>query len=160
MFLLISRFLLIKVKEESEKAGLKLNIQRTKTVASSPTTWWQIDRETVTNFIFLGSKIPVDSDFKTLAPWNKAMTNPDNVLKSRHHFANKSPSSQSYGLSSSHAWMWELDHKEGWAPKTWCFWIVALEKTLESLLNCKEIKTVNPKGNQPWIFTGRTDAEA
>ena len=60
----------------------------------------------------------------------------------------------------SHVWMWELDHKESWAPKNWCFWVVALEKTLESPLDCKEIKLVNPKGNQPWIFIGRTDAEA
>ena len=68
--------------------------------------------------------------------------------------------SQSYGFSSSHAQMWELDHKEGWAPKNWCFWIVMLEKILESPLDCKEIKPVNPKGNQSWIFIGRTDAEA
>ena len=68
--------------------------------------------------------------------------------------------SQSYSLSSSHVRMWELDHKEGWVPKNWCFWIVMLEKTLESPLDCKEIKPVNPKGNQPWRFTGRTDAEA
>ena len=67
--------------------------------------------------------------------------------------------SQSYMFSSSHVWMWELDHKEGWAPKSWCFWTVVLEKTLESLLDCKEIKPVHPKGNQPWIFIGRTDAE-
>ena len=65
-----------------------------------------------------------------------------------------------YGFSSSHVWMWELDHKEGWVPKNWCLWIVVLEKTLESPLACKEIKPVNPKGNQPWIVIGRTDAEA
>ena len=69
-------------------------------------------------------------------------------------------SSQSYGFSSSHVWMWELDYKEGWAPKNWCFWTVVLEKTLESPLNCTEIKPVHPKGNQPWIFIGRTDAGA
>ena len=68
-------------------------------------------------------------------------------------------SSQSYGFSS-HVWMWELDHKEGWTPKNWCFWTVVLEKTLESLLDSKGIKPVNPKGNQSWIFIGRTDAEA
>ena len=67
--------------------------------------------------------------------------------------------SQSYGFSSCHVWMWELDHKEGWAPKNWSFWTVMLEKTLESPSDCKEIKLVNPKGNQPWIFNGRTDAE-
>ena len=75
-------------------------------------------------------------------------------------FANKGPSSQSYGFSSSHVWMWELDYKESWAPKNWCFWTVVLEKTLGSPLDCKEIQPVHPKGNQSWIFTGRTDAEA
>ena len=81
-------------------------------------------------------------------------------LEQRHHFANKGPSSQSYGFSSSHVWMWELDHKEGWVLKNWCFWTVVLEKTLESPLDCKEIQPVHPKGNQSWIFIGRTDAEA
>ena len=81
------------------------------------------------------------------------------IKKQRYHFANKCPYSQSYGYSSSHVWMWELDHKEGWAPKNWCFRIVVLEKTFESPLNSKEIKPVNPKGNQSWIFIGRTDAE-
>ena len=80
--------------------------------------------------------------------------------KQRHYFTDKGPSSQSYGFSSSHVWMWELDHKEGWVPKNWCFQTVVLEKTLESPLNCKEIKQVNPKRNQSWKFTGRTDAEA
>ena len=79
--------------------------------------------------------------------------------KQRHHFADKGPSSQSYGFSSSHVWMWELDHKESWMLKNWCFWIVVLEKTLESPLDCKKIQLVNPKGNQSWIFIGRTDAE-
>ena len=81
------------------------------------------------------------------------------IKKQRHHFADKSPSSQSYGFSSSHVWMWELDYKEGWALKNWRFWTVVLEKTLESPLNSKEIEPVDPKGNQPWIFIGRTDAE-
>ena len=80
--------------------------------------------------------------------------------KQRHHFANKGPYSQSCGFSSSHVWMWELDHKESWVPKNWCFWTVVLEKILESLLDCKEVKPVNPKGNQSWIFIGRTDAKA
>ena len=78
----------------------------------------------------------------------------------RHHFANKGLYSQSYGFSRSHVWMWELDHKEGWVPKMWCFQTVVLEKSLESPLDCKEIKPVNPKENQSWIFIGRTDAEA
>ena len=82
------------------------------------------------------------------------------IKKQRHYFANKSPSSQSYDFSSSHVWMWELDHKEGWAPKNWCFWTVVLEKTLESPLDCKEIQPAYPKGNQSWIFIGRTDVEA
>ena len=82
------------------------------------------------------------------------------VKKQRRHFANKGLDSQSYGFSSSHVWMWELDHKEGWAPKNWCFQIVVLEKTLESPLHSKEIKLVNPKGNQLWIFIERNDAEA
>ena len=78
----------------------------------------------------------------------------------RHHFADKGPSSQIYGFSSSYVLVWELDHKESWAPKNWCSWTVVLEKALESPLDGKEIKPVNPKGNQPWIFIGKTDAEA
>ena len=81
-------------------------------------------------------------------------------LWQRHYFANNGPSSQSYGFSSSHVWMWKLDYKESWALKNWCFWTVVLEKTLESLLDCKEIQPVHPKGNQSCIFIGRTDAEA
>ena len=83
-----------------------------------------------------------------------------NIKKQRHYFAHKRPFGQSYDFSSSHVWMWELDHKEGWALKNWCFWTVVLEKTLESSLDCKEIKPVNLKGNQSWLFIGRTDAEA
>ena len=79
-------------------------------------------------------------------------------LRQRHYFADKGPSSQSYGFSSGHVWMWELDYKESWAPKNWCFWNVVLEKTLESPLDCKEIKRINPKGNQSWIIIRRTDA--
>ena len=98
---------------------------------------------------------------KTHAPWKKSYDKPRQYIrKQAHHFADKGPSSQSYGFSSSHLWMWELDCKEGWAPKNWCYSIVVLEKTLESPLDCKEIKPVNPKGNQSWIFIGRTDAEA
>ena len=89
------------------------------------------------------------------------MTNLDSLLKKEKlNFVNKDPSSQSYGFSSSHIWMWDLDYKEDWAPKNWCFQIVVLEKTLDCPLDSKEIKPVNPKGNQPWIFIGRTDAEA
>ena len=81
------------------------------------------------------------------------------IKKQRHYFSDKGPSSQRCAFSSSHVWMWELDI-EGWTPKNWCFWTVVLEKTLESPSDCKEIKPVNPKGNPPWIFIGRTDAEA
>ena len=143
----------MRVKEESEKAGLKLNIQKTKIVASSPITSWQIDGETVetvTDFILLGSKILADGDcshqIETLTPWKKSYDKPSqHIKKQRHYFANKGLYSQSYGFFSSHVWMWELDHKEWWA---------------ESPLDCKEIKLVNPKGNQPWVFIGRTEAEA
>ena len=98
---------------------------------------------------------------KTLAPWKKSHDKPrEHIKKQRHHIANKGPQSQSYGFSSSHAQIWELDHKEGWEWKNWCFQIVALEKTLENPLDSTKIKPVNPEGNQPWIFTGRMDAEA
>ena len=95
-----------------------------------------------------------------LAPWKKSYNQPrQHIKKQRHYFANKGPLSQSYGFSSSHIWMWELDYKESLAPKNWCFWTVVLEKTLESPLDCKKIKPVHPKGNQSWIFIGRTSAK-
>ena len=81
------------------------------------------------------------------------------VKKQRHYFVNKCPSGQGYDFSSSHVWMWELDYKESWAPKNWFFWMVVLEKTLESPLDGKEIQLVHPKGDQSWVFIGRTDAE-
>ena len=100
-------------------------------------------------------------NYKMLAPWKKSYDQPrEHIKKQRHYFANKGLSSQSCGFSSSPVWMWELDYKESWALKNWCFWTVMLEKTLESPLGCKEIKPVNPKGNQSRIFTGKTDAEA
>ena len=99
--------------------------------------------------------------FKMLAPWKKSYGQPRQYIKKqRLYFADKCPSSQSYGFSSSNVWMWKLDHKENWVLKNWCFQTVMLEKTLESPLDCKEIKPVNPKGNQSWILIGRTDAEA
>ena len=136
-------------------------------MVSSPITSSQIDREkveAVTDFILLGAKITVDGDCshnikRGLVLGRKAIANLDSILK-RHHFADNGPYSQSYGFSSSHVWMWELDNKEDWVPKKWCFLIVVLEKTLENPLNRKNIKSVNPKGNQPWTFIGRTDAEA
>ena len=96
-----------------------------------------------------------------LALWKEGYDRPRQSSKNqRHHFANKSPCSQSYGFSISHVQMSELDHKEGWTLKNCCFQIGVLEKTLESPLDCKEIQPVHPKGNQSWIFIGRTDAEA
>ena len=160
--------LLMKVKEESEKAGLKLNIQKTKIMASSPITSWQIDggkMETVKDFIFLGSKITEDNDCshkikRHLLLGRKAMTNLHNVLKSRDITMPTNVCIVKAMVFPVVKYRCELDHKEGWAPKNWCFWTMVLEKTLESPVGCKEIKPVNPKGNQPWIFTGRTDAEA
>ena len=136
-------------------------------MSSGPTTSSQIDgetMETVRDFIFLDSKITADCDcsyeIKRLAPWNKSCDKlRQHIKKQRHYFASKSPSSQSYVFSSSHLWLWELDHKESWAPKDCCFWTAILENTLKSPLECKEIKPVNPKGNQSWIYIGRTDAE-
>ena len=122
--------------------------------------------ETLSDFIFLGSKITVDGDssheiIRHLLLRRKAMKKPrQHIKKQRHYFANKGPSSQVYGFSSSHVWMWELAYKESWAPKNWCFWAVVLEKTLESPLDCKEIEPVHPKGNQSWVFIGRTDVES
>ena len=96
-----------------------------------------------------------------IAPWKKSCDQPrQHTKKQRHYFANKGPSSQGYGFSSGHVWMWELDCKESWTLKNWCFWTVVLEKTLGSPLDCKEIQPVHPKGNQSWIFIESTDAEA
>ena len=96
-----------------------------------------------------------------LATWkNNCDTPRQRIKKQRHHFVDKDPYSQSYGFSSSHVWIWESDHKEGWAPKNWCFWTVVLEKTLEGPLDCKEIQPVHSEGDQPWDFFGRNDAKA
>ena len=96
-----------------------------------------------------------------IAPWKKSYDQPrQHIKKQRHYFAKRGSSCQSYCFSSSHVWMWELDHKENWVLKSWCFWTVGLEKTLESPLDSKEIKPGNLKGNQSWIFIGRTDAQA
>ena len=128
----------------------------------------QIDGETVevvSDFIFLGSKITADGDCsheikRRLLLGRKVMINLDSILKSRDYFANKGLASQGYGFSSGRVWIWELDREESWVPKNWCFWTVVLEKTLESPLDCKEIQSVHPKGNQSWIFFGSTDVEA
>ena len=116
------------------------------------------------DFILGGSKITADGDCsheKTLTPWKESYHQPrQHIKKQRHYFANKGPSSQGYDFSSGHVWMWELDCEESWEPKNRCFWTVVLEKTLESPLDCKEIQTVHPKGDQSWVFIGRTDVEA
>ena len=130
-----------------------------KTQHSKKRRSWQ---ETVTDFIFLGSRIAADlynshEIKKCLLLGRKAVTNLDSILKSKHHFADKIPSSQAIVIP--YVRMWELDCKEVWAPKNWCFWTVVLEKTLESPLDSKEIKPVNREGNQLWIFIERTDAE-
>ena len=126
--------------------------------------WGNSGNSDVTNFLFL---VPRSLRMVTAAmklkdaPWKKSYDQPrQHIKKQRHYFANKGLSSQSFGFSSSHIWMRELDCEESWAPKNWCFWTVVLEKTLESPLDCKEIQSVHPKGNQSWIFIGRTDAEA
>ena len=140
-----------------------------KIMASGPITSWEINGgtvETMSDFIFLGSKITADGDCsreikRCLLLGRRVMTNLDSILESRDiTLPTKGLSSQGYGFSSSHVWTWELDYKESWALKNWCFWTVVLEKTLESPLDFKEIKPVNHKGNQSWIFIGRTDAEA
>ena len=116
----------MKVKEESEKVGLKLNIQKTKIMAAGPITSWQIDgeaMETVTDFIFLGSKITADGDCShEISPWKKSYDQPtQHIQKQRHYFVNKALSRQGYGFCSGHVQIWELDYKESWAPKNWCF---------------------------------------
>ena len=123
-----------------------------------------MERVTVFPFIFLGSNINVDGDcsheIKTFT-WKKTYDQArQHIKKQRHYFANKGPSNQSYGFSGSHVWMWVLHHKEGWAMKNWWFQTGMMQKTLESPLDCKEIRPVNPKENQSWIFIGRPDVEA
>ena len=161
------RSLLTKVKEESEKVGFKLNFQKTKIVASGPITSWEIDGETVetvSDFI-LGAPKSLQmvtaamklKDAYSLESYDQPR---EHIKKQRHYFANKGPSGQSYGFSSGHVRVWELDCEESWAPKNWCFWTVVLEKTLENPLDCKEVQPVHPEGDKSWVFTGRTDAEA
>ena len=159
--------LLMVLKEESEKPGLKLNIQKTKIMTFSLITSWRIDGETmktVRDFIFLGFKISVDGDCsheikRCLLLGSKVMTILDSILKSRDitlltkvHLAK--------GLVSPVVMLWELDHKENWGLKNWCFWTVVLYMAIESPLDYKEIQLVHPKETQSWIFIGRTDAEA
>ena len=162
----------MKVKEESEKVGLKLNIQKTKIMAFGPITSWQIDRKQWKQRLTLFFGAPkslqmVNAAMKlkdayslegNLWPNYIAYSKAETLLcQQRSIYVNKG---QGYGFSSGHVWMWELDHKESWAQKNWCFWTVLLEKTLENPLDCKEIQPVHPKGDWSWVFIGRTDVEA
>ena len=138
-----------------------------KIMASGPITSWQIDGETMesmSDFIFGGSKITADGDCsheikRCLLLRIKTMTSLDSILKSRD-ITLPTSSSQGYASSSGHVWMWEVDYKESWAPKNWCFWTVVLEETLESPSDFKEIQAVHSEGDQPWDFLGRNDAKA
>ena len=117
-----------------------------------------------TLFLGGGSRVTADGDCsheikRCLLLGSKAMINLKSILKNRD-ITNKGLSSQSYGVSNSHVWIWELDYKESWVLKNWCFWTVVMEKTLESPLGCKDIQPVHPKGDQSWVFIGRTDVEA
>ena len=159
--------------DESErrewKVGLKLNIQKTKIMASGPITSWEIDgetMETVSDFIFGGLQNHCrwwfqPWNWKMLTPWKKSYDQPRwHIQKQRHYFAKKSPSSQGFGFSSSHVWMWKLDSEESWVLKNCCFWTVVLQKTLERPLDGKKIQPVHFEGDQSWVFFGRNDAEA
>ena len=150
------------MKEESKKAGLKLNSQKRKIMASGPITSWQIVRQQWKQWQTLSSRAPKSPQMVTtvmeikryLLLGRKAMTNLDSILKSRDiTLVTKVCIVKATWFSSSHVQMWELDHKEGWAPKNWCFPVVVLEKTPESPFDSKEIQPVHPKGNHSWIFT-------
>ena len=159
---------LMRVIEDSEKTGLKLNIQKTKIMASDLITSWQIDGgkwKQWQNFFSWAPKslqmVTAAMKLKDTCSLEESYDKPRQYIrKQRHHFGDKGPYSQSNGFSSSYVQMLELDHEEGWASKKRCFWIIVLEKTLESPLDSKEITPVNLKGSQPWILIGRTDAEA
>ena len=160
--------LLMKVKEESEKVGLKLNIQKTKIMASGPITSWQTDgetMETVADFILGGSKITADGDCsheikRRLLLGRKVMINLDSIFKSGDITLPTKARLVKAMVFPVVMYGCELDYKERWALKYWCFWTVVLEKTLESPLDCKEIQPVHPKGDQSWVFIEGTDAEA
>ena len=160
------------MKEESEKVDLKLNIQKTKIMASVLITSWQIDgetMETVRDFIFEGfqnhHRLWLQPwNWKTLPPWKKSYDQPrKHIKKQRHYFANKDPPSQSYGFSSSHVWMWELDHKESWVLKNWCFWTgveedscLSLEHQGDQNIGVSALASVLPKNTQDWSPLGWT----
>ena len=152
----------MKMKEKSENVGSRLSIQKSKIMASGPIISWQVDGETVETvsaFILGGSKITADGDCsheikRCLLLEGKFDQPREHIEKQRHYFVNKGPSSQGYGFSSRHVWMWELDYQENWAQKNWCFWTVVLEKTLESPLDCKETQPVHPKGDHGCSLEG------
>ena len=134
-------------------------------MASSPITPWQIDGETMAGFIFLDSKITADGDCnheikRRLLLGKKVKTNLDSILKSKDITLSMKVHLVKAMVFPVVMYGWELDYKESWAPKNWCFWTVVLEKTLESPLDCKEIRPVHPKGDQSWVFIGRTGVEA
>ena len=155
----------MKVKEKSEKAGLKLNIQKMKSHCFMANRWG--NNRNSDRLYFLGLQNHCGWGLqpwnqKTFSPWKKSYDKPrQHNKKQRRYFANKVCLVKAMVFPAvMYVWMWELDYKESWVPKNWCFWTVVLEKTLESPLDCKEIQPVNPKGNQSWIFIGRTDTEA
>ena len=160
--------LLMKMKEDSEKVGLRLNIQKTKIVVSIPNTSWQIDRKQCKKWQTVYFWTPKSLQMVTAATKLKDACfleenydqSRQHIKKQRHFFPKKVLSSWSYGFSSGHVCMWDLDYKESWALKNWCFWTVVLEKSPESPLGCKVIQPVHPKGNQSWVYIWRTDAEA
>ena len=147
-------------------AALFLSAKTQATADNKKTDNWAAQREKKKDVravphVILSQKNNIQvSGYNRFHVWKISHGKPrQHIKKQRHYFAKKGPNSQSYDFSSSYVWMWELDHKEGWALKNWRFWTVVLEKTLENPLNCKKIKPVYPKGNQPWILIGRTDVE-
>ena len=159
----------MRVNKESEKAGLKLSIQKTKIMGSGPIISWQIGvggewKQWQILFSWASKSLWIMTPVITLkdaCSLEGKLWHPRQHIKTqRHHYANKSNSILKVMVFPLVNRTWQLDDKKGWAPKNWCFWTVVLEKTLESPLDFKEVKPVNPKGNQSWIFIGRTDAEA
>ena len=159
--------LLIKVKEEEGKIWLKTQHSKDKDHAIWSHHFLanrQRNNRNSDRLYFLGLQNHCRWwlqawNLKMLSPWKKSYDQPRQYIKKqRQYFANKGPSSQGYGFSGSHVWMWELDYKESWAPKNLCFWTMVMEKTLESSSDCEKIKPVHPKGNQSWVFIGRTEA--
>ena len=155
----------MKLKEEGEKVGLKLNIQKTKIMTSGPTISWQIDRETVASFNLGGSKTTADGDCsheikKTLTPWKESYDQPRQHIKKQILLCQQSLSSQGYDFSNSHVWVWELNYKESWVLMYWCFWTVVLRRLLRVPWTARRSKPVHPKGDQSWVSIGRSDVEA